>query len=691
MSLEFIEIEWGGKPLSLETGRIAGSTDGSVLVKFGDTTVLCTVVYEKKSLSNPSFFPLTVNYQEKFFASGKIPGGFMKREGKPSDREVLISRMIDRSVRPLFHRDFFNETQIICTTLSYDENGSPGIAAIIGSSAALAISGIPFDGPVASCNVGYSKEGEFLLNQKEASDLYMTVSGTSDGILMVECESMELSEDILIDGIMFAFSSFQPVVSMISEFKNRAGKPEFKHSSLKSANGDLFDSMKSFIEPKMKEAILIKDNKNRNHETNKLKEQVISRFSDCNDEFTIRYLFEDIFKEAIRHHIATTKTRMDGRGFSEVRNVSCDVGVLPIVHGSSIFTRGGTQVIVVVTLGSPDEVQVLDDILGGKARYFLHYNFPPYSVGEVGRLGSPGRREIGHGNLALRATNPVIPSDSQFPYTIRLVSEVTSSNGSSSMATVCGASLSMMDAGIPISSAVSGIAMGLVIVSQDDFLILSDISGDEDHFGDMDLKIAGTKNGVTALQMDIKVSGVTKEILTRVLLQARDGRAEILETMEKTISQSREVLSPLAPRFEKVQIDVGQIKELIGAGGKTIKGICEKTQSKIDIAEDGCVSIFSNNEDNLRKAVNMVKDTLSIPETGKIVKGKVVNITDFGAFIDIGFSKDGLLHISNISNQRVNRVDEVLSVGQIVKVKIIEVDAKGRIKLSMKFDENQAS
>lgn len=676
-------IEWGGRALSVETGKIARQADGAVVVKYGDTTVLCTVVFAKEVASDASFFPLTVNYQEKFFASGKIPGGFMKREGKPSDKEVLISRLIDRPIRPLFPDGFLHDVQVICTTLSYDEECDPAIAAMVGTSAALSISGVPFLGPIAAARVGYSDSGEFVLNPKQISKLDLVVAGTREGVLMVESEAQELPEDTMLDAVMFGFEAFQPVITMIERLKSTVGKEELSFTPFEILHADTFKSIEEKAKDSLKNAFKIKDKKSRNADISQIRKGILETFSQEKSEVILDSLFQKVLSETMRSELLKTKQRIDGRGLTEIRPIFCEVGVLPRVHGSALFTRGETQALVVTTLGSKEDSQIVDDICGDhKEPYLLHYNFPPYSVGETGRMGAPGRREIGHGKLAWRATHPILPLHSEFPYTIRIVSEVTESNGSSSMATVCGSSLSMMNAGIPLRSAISGIAMGLV-KEKDEYVVLSDIIGDEDHLGDMDFKVAGTAIGITALQMDIKITSINREIIRDALAQAHEGRLHILGIMNEVISQNTE-LNPTAPRMETLSIDKDKIRDLIGPGGKMIREICETTQSKIDIDDNGNVSIFAVNKSNLEKAVNMVKAIGCPPEVGQIFEGKVVKITDFGAFVNIGYTKEGLVHISNIADHRIKSVDDVLKEGQAVKVKVIGIDEKNRIKLSMK-------
>ncbi|MDR3224541.1 MAG: polyribonucleotide nucleotidyltransferase [Holosporales bacterium] len=675
-------IDWGSKELTIETGKIARQADGAVVVKYGATTVLCTVVCAKIPAKDASFFPLTINYQEKFYASGKIPGGFVKREGKPGDREVLISRLIDRPIRPLFPDGFLNDVQIICTTLSYDHECSPDIAALIGASAALSISGIPFLGPIACCRVGYSKKVGFILNPTESSKLDLVVAGTKDGVLMVESEARELPEETMLEAVMFGFEKFQPVIEAIERLKEKVGKQVVKVESFESRYGELLEKIEKLTTDKIKNALGVIDKLERRNALDAAKEEVVAT-TDDRDKVAAESLFEGVLSMVMRDCLLKTKKRIDGRGLDQIRPITCEIDILPKVHGSALFTRGETQALVVTTLGSSMDEQIIDDIDGEKKqRFLLHYNFPPYSVGEVGRMGAPGRREIGHGKLAWRAINPVIPAKDSFPYTMRVVSDVTESNGSSSMATVCGSSLSMMSAGIPITDHVAGIAMGL-IKDKENYVVLSDIMGDEDHLGDMDFKVAGTKGGITALQMDIKITGINREIIQAALEQARKGRMHILEIMSETISSAKDELNENAPRIETISIDKDRIRDLIGPGGKVIRELCAKTNAKIDIDDSGVVSIFAADKKNMDEAIKSVKSICCPPDKGAVFVGHVVKITDFGAFVSIG-SREGLVHISNIAHHKIQSVSDVLKVGQEVKVKVIDIDDKNRIKLSMK-------
>jgi polyribonucleotide nucleotidyltransferase len=681
-SINSEKIDWNGKEISIETGKVARQADGAVIVRFGETTVLCTTVFSKNVSDEASFFPLTINYQEKFYASGKIPGGFLKREGKPSDREILISRLIDRPIRPLFPSGFLNEVQVVCTVLSFDEKCDPGIAAMIGASSSLSISGIPFMGPIAGCRVGYIRNVGFVLNPTIPMELDLVVAGTSHGVLMVESEASELSEKIMADAVMFGFDSFQPVLNMIGRLREKAGKPVISFTPFEERYGELAQMVRGASIQEIRDALRITDKHTRREAIESAKERVLSSVD--GDEVAINMLFEKTLSTEMRSSVLNSGKRIDGRDPCQIREISCEIDVLPKVHGSALFTRGETQAIVVSTLGSSSDEQVLDNIEGeSRERFMLHYNFPPYSVGETGRLGAPGRREIGHGRLAWRALSPTLPSKDDFPYTIRVVSDVTESNGSSSMATVCGASLSMMAAGVKLRGAVAGIAMGLV-QDEDGYVILSDIMGDEDHLGDMDFKVAGTKDGITALQMDIKVTSITRGIIEEALERARVGRLHILDIMERAIGSGRAELSENAPRLEVILIDKEKIRDLIGPGGKIIKEICDRTKVKIDVKDDGAVSVFSSDRRRMAEAIEMIKSACCPPDIGAVFSGKVVKVVEFGAFISIGNNKEGLVHISNISDGKVVSVSEVLKHGQDVRVKVIGVDERGKIKLSMK-------
>jgi polyribonucleotide nucleotidyltransferase len=676
-------IKWGGKLLTIETGKMARQADGAVVVKYGDTVVLCTVVYEREQAEDASFFPLTIHYQDKFYAAGKIPGGFMKREGKPTERETLISRLIDRPIRPLFPNGFLNEVQVICTTLSYDPECASDVAALIGASAALSISGVPFSGPIAGCRVGYSAKSGFVLNPTKQSALDLVVAGTAEGVLMVESEASELPESTMLDAVMFGFESFQPIIGIINKLKERVSKPVPAVESFERQNSDTLKVLEDEFSSQITDAISTVHKLDRRHALDKVRQAIFDKFSNDKPQVILESLFEAVLAHIMRGTLLRSKKRIDGRDLDQIRPIECEIDMLQRVHGSALFTRGETQAIVVTTLGSTMDEQIIDDIEGErKQRFMLHYNFPPYSVGETGRLGAPGRREIGHGNLALRALSPLMPPKEKFPYAIRIVSDITESNGSSSMATVCGTSLSMMSAGVPLKSPVAGIAMGL-IKDGSEYVILSDIMGDEDHLGDMDFKVAGTRHGITALQMDIKITSINAEIMKAALEQARKGRLHILDIMDKSINAAKPEVNENAPRIKVISINKDRIRDLIGPGGKVIREICEKTQAKIDIDDTGLVSVFSSNKSHMEAAIAEIKSVCCPPERGTVAIGKVVKITDFGAFVSIG-NREGLVHISNIADYRINSVSDVLKMGQEVKVKVIDIDDKGRIKLSMR-------
>ncbi len=686
------EIQWGEKKLILETGRVARQASGAVLATYGDTTVLCTVVASKESKEGVDFLPLTVSYQEKTFAAGKIPGGFFKREAKPSDKETLISRLIDRPIRPLFPENYFNETQIICTLLNLDKEASPDIVAFIGASAALALSGAPVQSTVAAAKVGYIDK-KFVLNpsklQLENSDLELVVAGTKDGVLMVESEVKELSEKIMLDAVMFAHKEFQDVIKFIENFakSKKESEIEYKDENVDKNLKDLFNNIEKKYKDEFVKAYKEKDKSIRSETLSEIRKKIVVEFfTEDNEEITenlISSATKKLEKELVRSSILKTGKRIDGRDTKTVRPIKAEVGILSKVHGSSLFTRGETQALVVTTLGTSLDEQIIDDLEGEfKEKFMLHYNFPPYSVGEANMLRPPGRREIGHGKLAWRAINPLMPKD-KFPYTIRVVSEITESNGSSSMATVCGTSLSLMDAGVPLEKPIAGIAMGL-IKEKDDYAILSDILGDEDHLGDMDFKVAGTKDGITALQMDIKITSITKEIMEKALTQALDGRIKILSEMDKAIKSSRKELNSNAPQIQVIKIDPSKIKDVIGSGGKVIKSITEETGAKIDIEDDGTIKIASTDSEGGKLALEKIENITAEPELNEIYTGTVVKTMDFGAFVNFMGSKDGLVHISELSDKRVGRTTDVVKVGDKVTVKVIGFDNRGKIKLSMK-------
>jgi polyribonucleotide nucleotidyltransferase len=682
------EIEWGGRQLTLETGRMARQADGAVLAQYGDTVVLCTAVAQKAARPGVDFFPLTVNYQEKYFAAGKIPGGFFKREGRPTEKETLTSRLIDRPIRPLFAKGFANETQVICTVLSHDLENDPDIVAMVGASAALTISGLPFLGPIGGARVGY-KDGEYLLNPRLAelseSALDLVVAGTQDGVLMVESEAQELSEEIMLGAVTFGHEQMQPVIQAIIELAEACAKEPWDLPTLPPEAEAVAETLKADYAPRLTEAYGIADKTARQDKVAEIKADAAEAFAE--DEAALALLggqFKALESEIVRGSILKTGGRIDGRGTRDVRPILCEVGILPRTHGSALFTRGETQALVATTLGTGQDEQIIDALEGeSRATFMLHYNFPPYSVGEASFLRSPGRREIGHGKLAWRALRPILPSEEDFPYTIRVVSEITESNGSSSMATVCGSSLSMMDAGAPLKRPVAGIAMGL-IKEGEEFAVLSDILGDEDHLGDMDFKVAGTEAGVTSLQMDIKITSITAEIMKIALDQARDGRLHILGEMAKALSGAREGVSANAPRITVINIPRDKIREVIGTGGKVIREITETTGAKIDIEDDGTIKVAAVDQQQSQAAIDWIRSIVAEPEVGAIYTGKVVKIVDFGAFVNFLGSRDGLVHISELAPERVRQVSDVVQEGQMVKVKCIGMDDRGKVKLSMK-------
>ena len=683
-------LEWGGKKLTIETGRVARQAHGSVIATYGGTSVLATVVADREEKKGLDFFPLTVNYQEKAYAAGKIPGGFFKREGRPSEKETLVSRLIDRPIRPLFADGFKCETQVIATVISYDNENDPDIVSLIACSAALTLSGVPFMGPIGAARVGF-KDGDFILNptkeEMETSALDLVVAGTKDAVLMVESEAKELSEEQMLGAVTFGQDNFSQVIDAIISLAEKAAKEprDFEKKDI----SDIENKVSSAIKDDLSEAYKEADKQKRTEKIAEIKKNLISELISDDDEdedyneSTISSAFKTIEKNIVRNNILDTGERIDGRDLETVRPIQSDVSVLPLTHGSALFTRGETQALVVTTLGTGDDEKFVDGLDETyKERFMLHYNFPPYSVGETGRTGFTGRREIGHGKLAWRALQAVMPEYDDFPYTIRLVSEITESNGSSSMATVCGSSLSMMDAGIPLSKPVAGIAMGL-IKEDDRVAVLSDILGDEDHLGDMDFKVAGTNDGITSLQMDIKITGITKDIMETALSQAKNGRIHILEEMAKALDKARDTVNSNAPRIETINVPTDKIREVIGAGGKVIREIVEESGAKVDINDDGIVKIASNNAEAIEKALEMINSIVAEPEVGTIYEGKVVKIMDFGAFVNFFGKKDGLVHISQLSTERVNKVTDVVSEGDIVKVKFVGFD-RGKVKLSMK-------
>ncbi|XSG81561.1 MAG: polyribonucleotide nucleotidyltransferase [Methyloligella sp. ZOD6] len=690
-----VEIEWAGRPLKLETGRLARQADGAVLVQYGETTVLATATAAKEPRAGIDFFPLTVNYQEKTFAAGKIPGGFFKREGRPSEKETLTSRLIDRPIRPLFASGFKNETQVIATVLSHDLENDPDIVAMVATSAALTISGIPFLGPIGAARVGYI-DGEYVLNptldELADSKLDLVVAGTRDAVLMVESEAQELPEDVMLGAVMFGHKGFQPVLDAIVKLAEKSAKEPWDLTKDEGAE-ELVEKVRGMAEAGLREAYAIQTKTERRDAIAAVKDKVVEALMPEDDDGTfsakLSGAFKSVEKDVVRGNILSTKSRIDGRDLSTVRPIVSEVGILPRTHGSALFTRGETQALVVATLGTGEDEQFVDALEGTyKESFMLHYNFPPFSVGETGRMGSPGRREIGHGKLAWRAIHPVLPPKENFPYTLRLVSEITESNGSSSMATVCGSSLALMDAGVPLARPVAGIAMGL-IKEADEFAVLSDILGDEDHLGDMDFKVAGTEEGVTSLQMDIKITGITEEIMQVALNQAKDGRMHILGEMDKALQQARPEVGEYAPRIEVMQIPTDKIREVIGTGGSVIRAIVEETGAKIDIADDGTVKIASPNGESIRAAIAKIKGIAAEPEVGEIYKGKVVKIMDFGAFVNFFGPKDGLVHISQLTQGRPKTVDEVVKEGDEVFVKLLGFDDRGKVRLSMKVVDQE--
>ncbi len=687
------ELDWGGRKLVLETGKIARQADGAMMVRYGDTIVLCTAVGVKTARPGQDFFPLTVNYQEKAFAAGKIPGGFFKREGRPSENEVLVSRLIDRPIRPLFPDGFRNEVQVVATVLSHDLENDPDIVALVGCSAALTLSGIPFFGPVGACRVGY-REGRYLLNptadQLEDSALDLVVAGTSEGVLMVESEARELPEDIMLGAVTFGHKAFQPVIDAIIELAERAAKEPWPLPETPEEEKSLAARLEALARADLAAAYAEKEKAARHDRIDAAKKTALEQVaSEGLDPEKARSLFKKLEADIVRNAILDNGIRIDGRDTRSVRPIVSEVGLLPRAHGSALFTRGETQALCVATLGTGQDEQVIDALEGEYREHFmLHYNFPPYSVGEAGRMGSPGRREIGHGKLAWRAIHPVLPEKANFPYTLRVVSEVTESNGSSSMATVCGSSLALMDAGVPLARPVAGIAMGL-IKEERGFAVLSDILGDEDHLGDMDFKVAGTEKGVTSLQMDIKITSITPEIMRIALDQARDGRMHILGEMSKAITGARGDVAAHAPRITIINVPKEKIREVIGTGGKVIREIVEQTGTKIDINDDGTIKIAATEQDRAQAAIDWIRGIVAEPEIGVIYTGKVVKTADFGAFVNFLGSRDGLVHISELAQGRVGRTTDVVNVGDSVKVKVIGFDERGKIKLSMRVVDQQ--
>ena len=688
------KFQYGKDTVTLETGRIARQATGAVLCSVNETSVLCTVVGEKIAKEGMDFFPLGVHYIEKSYSAGKIPGGYFKREGRPTEKETLTSRLIDRPIRPLFPDGFKNEVQVICNVVSSEKDTDPDIAAMIGTSAAIAISGIPFNGPVGAARVGYSDSEGYLLNPRyedlQTSDLDMVVAGTKDAVLMVESEAKELSEDIMLGGVLFAHQEMQSVITVIQELADEVSRPKWDWSP-QEVSPDLISRVKKGVSDNLNEAYQITNKSERSEKIAQLKAAICKEIVDENEfsEDDVKAQFKKLEKEIVRGRILDGNPRIDGRDSKSVRGINVSVGMLPRVHGSAIFTRGETQALVTATLASTRDSQIIDALEGKKEDPFmLHYNFPPFSVGECGRVGFTSRREIGHGRLARRGVSAVLPTVDDFPYAIRVVSEITESNGSSSMASVCGASLALMDAGVPLKAPVAGIAMGLVKEAEK-FAVLTDILGDEDHLGDMDFKVAGTADGVTALQMDIKIEGITEEIMEIALDQALAARLSILSDMNKVLSSGREEIAESAPRLQKMQIDSDKIRDVIGKGGATIRGLCDEHNSTIDISDDGVVQIYSEDQESLTNAVEAIKAIVADPEPGMIYDGKVVRIVDFGAFVNFMPGTDGLVHISQIAQERVEKVTDYLTEGQDVKVKVIEIDNRGRVKLSIKEAQSE--
>jgi polyribonucleotide nucleotidyltransferase len=682
------DLDWGGRKLSLETGKIARQADGAVLVSYGETIVLCTVVGVKTAKPGQDFFPLTVNYQEKTFAAGKIPGGFFKREGRPSEKEVLTSRLIDRPIRPLFPHGFRNEVQIVATVLSHDLENDPDVVALIGCSAALTLSGIPFFGPIAGARVAYI-DGQYVLNptasQLQDSKLDLVLAGTGEGVLMVESEAQELSEEIMLGAVTFGHAGFQPVIAAIVELAERAAKEPWALPEPSAAEQALSVRVDVLARGPMTAAYREPLKQIRQDKVSAAKKDAVAALAaEGLDADKAKGLFKEIEADIVRNAILDTGLRIDGRDTRTVRPIVAEVGVLPRAHGSALFTRGETQALCVATLGTGQDEQMIDALAGDYREHFmLHYNFPPYSVGEAGRMGSPGRREIGHGKLAWRAIHPLLPGKDKFPYTLRVVSEITESNGSSSMATVCGGSLALMDAGVPLARPVAGIAMGLIKEPRG-FAVLSDILGDEDHLGDMDFKVAGTEQGVTSLQMDIKITSITPQIMRVALDQAREGRLHILGEMAKAIGGARDDVAATAPRITVITVPKEKIREVIGTGGKVIREIVEQTGAKIDIEDDGTIKIASNDSTKAQAAIDWIRGIVAEPEIGVIYTGKVVKVADFGAFVNFLGSRDGLVHISELTQGRVVKTGDVVNVGDAVKVKVLGFDDRGKVKLSMR-------
>ncbi len=686
-----VSLEWAGRTLKIETGQVARQADGAVMVSYGDTTVLATAVYAKEAKPGQDFFPLTVNYMEKYYASGRIPGGFFKREGRPTEKETLTSRLIDRPIRPLFVDGFKNEVQVVLTAISYDLENDPDILGMIGASAALVLSGAPFMGPIGAARVGY-KDGAYVINptveELEESELDLVVAGTNDAVMMVESEAKELSEDVMLGAVMAGHEAMQPVIDAIIKLAEAAAKEPFDFEA-EDLSSELA-AIQKLVGDDLSKAYQITEKLERQAAVGEAREKAAAELvaTEENDDGMDGNVFKSAFKKAeakvVRGDIIKTGKRIDGRSLDQVRPILAEAGFLPRTHGSALFTRGETQAICVATLGTSDDEQFIDGLDGTrKEKFLLHYNFPPYSVGEAGRMGGTSRRETGHGKLAWRALRAVLPEHEEFPYTIRMVSEITESNGSSSMATVCGCSLAMMDAGVPLKRPVSGIAMGL-IKDDEGIAVLSDILGDEDHLGDMDFKVAGTEKGLTSLQMDIKIAGITKEIMETALEQAKGGRAHILAEMAKGLDTVREQLADNAPQMEIIKVPEDKIREVIGSGGKVIRGIVDESGAKVNIDDDGTVQVSATDRESIEKALQMIKEIVAEPEVGEIYEGKVVSIKDFGAFVNFFGPKDGLVHVSQMANERIGHPKDVVSEGQQVYVKLMGFDDRGKVRLSMK-------
>ncbi|MEM6744835.1 MAG: polyribonucleotide nucleotidyltransferase [Pseudomonadota bacterium] len=691
-------MEWGGETLTLETGKVARQADGAVIATLGETTVLAAVTFEKQPKAGLDFFPLTVHYQEKYYAAGKIPGGFFKREARPTEKETLTSRLIDRPIRPLFVPGFKHETQVVCTVLSHDLVNDPDIVAMIAASAALTISGVPFRGPIGAARVGFV-DGDYVLNpevddmnklmEKPDQKLNLVVAGTKDAVMMVESEAYELSEEQMLGAVTFGHEAMQPVIDLIIDLAEGAAKEPFDFQPADTSA--IYAKVKAAGEDAMRAAFAIRDKQDRQAAISAARQTILDALSDEDKEDPgLKGSFKDLESEVLRGDVIKTGARIDGRSLTTVRPIVSEVGVLPRTHGSSLFTRGETQALVVTTLGTGDDEQIIDALEGEwRERFLLHYNFPPYSVGEAGRMGPPGRREVGHGKLAWRALQAVLPAATDCPYTIRIVSEITESNGSSSMASVCGASLAMMDAAVPLKAPVAGVAMGLILQDDGQFAVLTDILGDEDQLGDMDFKVAGTEAGVTSLQMDIKVAGITPAIMEQALAQAKDGRMHILGEMAKALTEGRQEFSVHAPRIETLQINPDKIREVIGSGGKVIRSIVEESGAKVDVNDDGLIKIASPDGKAIAKALDLINSIVAEPEIGRIYDGKVVKIMDFGAFVNYFGKRDGLVHISQMTHERGANPRDLVKEGQTVKVKLIGFDDRGKTKLSMKIVDQE--